>query len=183
MSSGLPKGYRFWGAESRDAASIYMYFCCIFGFAIFDFKAFFAPCPWRDSPLCAKHRKRPFAVAFTAGIFFCTLIRLLPLVASTFPRLGEGFFMTGFFLSVTDTKPMPPQAVIVPQGTYHLSPGQYHSPQGTSYHAKNACRSRRFLRGTSFYYSLPHCLPVKNRRVVVARNTLPARSTVEGNSG
>ena len=32
-------------------------------------------------------------------------------------------------------------------------------------------------------YSFPHCLPVKNRRVVVARNTLPARSTVEGNSG
>ena len=32
-------------------------------------------------------------------------------------------------------------------------------------------------------YSLPHCLPVKNRSVVVARNTLPARSTVEGNSG
>ena len=32
-------------------------------------------------------------------------------------------------------------------------------------------------------YSLPHCLPVKKRRVVVARNTLPARSTVEGNSG
>ena len=28
-----------------------------------------------------------------------------------------------------------------------------------------------------------YCLPVKNRRVVVARNTLPARSTVEGNSG
>ena len=26
-------------------------------------------------------------------------------------------------------------------------------------------------------------MPVKNRRVVVARNTLPARSTVEGNSG
>ena len=33
------------------------------------------------------------------------------------------------------------------------------------------------------FYSFPHCLPVKNRRVVVARNTLPARSTVEGNSG
>lgn len=32
-------------------------------------------------------------------------------------------------------------------------------------------------------YSFPHCLPVKNRRVVVARNTLPARSTVVGNSG
>ena len=32
-------------------------------------------------------------------------------------------------------------------------------------------------------YSFPHCLPVKNRSVVVARNTLPARSTVEGNSG
>ena len=32
-------------------------------------------------------------------------------------------------------------------------------------------------------YSFPHCLPVKKRRVVVARNTLPARSTVEGNSG
>ena len=32
-------------------------------------------------------------------------------------------------------------------------------------------------------YSFPHCLPVKKRRGVVARNTLPARSTVEGNSG
>ena len=32
-------------------------------------------------------------------------------------------------------------------------------------------------------YNFPHCLPVKKRRVVVARNTLPARSTVEGNSG
>ena len=32
-------------------------------------------------------------------------------------------------------------------------------------------------------YNFPHCLPVKKRRVVVARNTLPARSTVVGNSG
>lgn len=34
-----------------------------------------------------------------------------------------------------------------------------------------------------FAYNFPHCLPVKKRRVVVARNTLPARSTVLGNSG
>ena len=33
------------------------------------------------------------------------------------------------------------------------------------------------------FYNFPHCLPVKKRRVVVARNTLPARSTVVGNSG
>ena len=33
------------------------------------------------------------------------------------------------------------------------------------------------------FYNFPHCFPVKNRRVVVARNTLPARSTVVGNSG
>lgn len=32
-------------------------------------------------------------------------------------------------------------------------------------------------------YSRPHCLPVKNRSEVVERNTLPARSTVEGKSG
>lgn len=42
-------------------------------------------------------------------------------------------------------------------------------------------------KGRSFcllhHYNFPHCLPVKKRRVVVARNTLPARSTVEGNSG
>ena len=37
--------------------------------------------------------------------------------------------------------------------------------------------------GVSSGYSLPHCLPVKKRRVVVARNTLPACSTVLGNSG
>ena len=37
--------------------------------------------------------------------------------------------------------------------------------------------------GCIILYSFPHCLPVKNRRVVVARNTLPARSTVVGNSG
>ena len=33
------------------------------------------------------------------------------------------------------------------------------------------------------FYNFPHCLPVKKRRVVVARNTLPARNTVVGNSG
>ena len=33
------------------------------------------------------------------------------------------------------------------------------------------------------FYNFPHCLPVKKRRVVVARNTLPALSTVVGNSG
>ena len=33
------------------------------------------------------------------------------------------------------------------------------------------------------FYNFPHCLPVKKRRVVVARNTFPARSTVVGNSG
>ena len=37
--------------------------------------------------------------------------------------------------------------------------------------------------GRSAGYSFPHCLPVKNRRVVLARNTFPARRTVEGNSG
>ena len=47
---------------------------------------------------------------------------------------------------------------------------------------KNACRSRRFL-WYIIFYNFPHCLPVKKRRVVVARNTLPARSTVVGNSG
>ena len=83
----------------------------------------------------------------------------------------------------------PPQAAIVPQGTHHLSAGQHHFPQGTSFPAGNILpRKKRlpeqtFLRGVSFFYSFPHCLPVKNRRVVVARNTLPARSTVEGNSG
>ena len=76
----------------------------------------------------------------------------------------------------------PPQAAIVPQDTHHLSAGQHHFPQGTSCHAKNACRSRRFV-WCIILYSFPHCLPVKNRRVVVARNTLPARSTVVGNSG
>ena len=33
------------------------------------------------------------------------------------------------------------------------------------------------------FYSFPHCLPVKNRSVVVARNTLPACSTVLGKLG
>ena len=47
---------------------------------------------------------------------------------------------------------------------------------------KNACRSRRFL-WYIIFYNFPHCLPVKKRRVVVARNTLPARNTVVGNSG
>ena len=49
-------------------------------------------------------------------------------------------------------------------------------------------RKKRLLRQTFFawciiFYNFPHCLPVKKRRVVVARNTLPARSTVVGNSG
>ena len=57
-----------------------------------------------------------------------------------------------------------------------ISRREHHATQ------KNACRSRRFV-WCIILYSFPHCLPVKNRRVVVARNTLPARSTVEGNSG
>ena len=39
------------------------------------------------------------------------------------------------------------------------------------------------LKERAAFYSLPHCLPVKNRRVVLARNTFPARRAVEGNSG
>ncbi len=40
-------------------------------------------------------------------------------------------------------------------------------------------RGFRFYR--NIFYKWPHCLPVKNRSVVVARNTLPAYSTVDGN--
>ena len=39
----------------------------------------------------------------------------------------------------------------MPQGTHHLSAGQHHFPQGTSCHAKNVCRSRRFC---MVYHSL-----------------------------
>ena len=166
MSSGLPKGYRFWGTESRDAASICLYFCCIFVFATFDFKAFFAHCPWRDSPLCAKHRNRD-------GNSLNQSLTALTAPSGREPLAHpKGLRFSRKLYRYTKAPSQRPP-----------SPGRCHFPQGTSCHAKNACRSRRFLRGTSFYYSLPHCLPVKNRRVVVARNTWPARSTVEGNSG
>ena len=44
-------------------------------------------------------------------------------------------------------------------------------------------QSRQALNERAAFYSFPHCLPVKNRRVVLARNTFPARRAVEGNSG
>ncbi|MGL0897038.1 hypothetical protein ACSTB1_13245, partial [Faecalibacterium duncaniae] len=40
-------------------------------------------------------------------------------------------------------------------------------------------QSRQALPGRAAFYSFPHCLPVKNRRVVLARNTFPARRAVE----
>ena len=48
---------------------------------------------------------------------------------------------------------------------------------------KGPCPSGQGAFAVHHSYNFPHCLPVKKRRVVVARNTLPARSTVEGNSG
>uniref|UniRef100_UPI0040262CD0 hypothetical protein n=1 Tax=Faecalibacterium sp. TaxID=1971605 RepID=UPI0040262CD0 len=36
-------------------------------------------------------------------------------------------------------------------------------------------QSRQALNERAAFYSFPHCLPVKNRRVVLARNTFPAR--------
>ena len=50
--------------------------------------------------------------------------------------------------------------------------------------SKNSCPlGQEFFCLVHPSYNFPHCLPVKKRRVVVARNTLPARSTVVGNSG
>ena len=48
---------------------------------------------------------------------------------------------------------------------------------------KKRLPEQTFFAWCIIFYNFPHCLPVKNRRVVVARNTLPARSTVVGNSG
>ena len=76
----------------------------------------------------------------------------------------------------------PPQAAIVLQGTHHLSAGQHHFPQGHHATQKTPAGADVFV-WCIILYSFPHCLPVKNRRVVVARNTLPASSTVVGNSG
>ena len=63
----------------------------------------------------------------------------LPVSANKAPPSGELAATIGSRL-----RGLPPQAAIVPQGTHHLSAGQHHFPQGTSCHAKNACRSRRF---------------------------------------
>ena len=52
----------------------------------------------------------------------------------------------------------------------------------SSCHAKTSAGADVFV-WCIIFYNFPHCLPVKKRRVVVARNTLPARSTVVGNSG
>ena len=52
----------------------------------------------------------------------------------------------------------------------------------SSCHAKTPAGADVFV-WYIIFYNFPHCLPVKKRRVVVARNTLPARSTVVGNSG
>ena len=132
---GLPKEYRFSQAESRDAFFIAMYFCCIFYFGTFDFKAFFAPCKWMDSPICANGRKGRR--------------RTLSVNAYGIASSPDG----GAFL-IRDTQKTSP-----PSGEVDLR-----SKDGEG-------------------YNFPHCLPVKKRRVVVARNTLPARSTVVGNSG
>lgn len=48
---------------------------------------------------------------------------------------------------------------------------------------KKRLPEQTFFAWCIIFYNFPHCLPVKKRRVVVARNTLPARNTVVGNSG
>uniref|UniRef100_UPI004025CEB7 hypothetical protein n=1 Tax=Faecalibacterium sp. TaxID=1971605 RepID=UPI004025CEB7 len=45
-----------------------MQFCCIFNFAISDFKAFFVCRKWMDGPLCANGRKKTDGCPFPAAV-------------------------------------------------------------------------------------------------------------------
>ena len=102
-----------------------------------------------------------------------------------FPRSGEVFPLRGSFIRA-DRK--------IPKSSPFGGAGCDHREQtervvavgdrGSSPHAtqKTPAGADVFV-WCIILYSFPHCLPVKNRRVVVARNTLPARSTVVGNSG
>ena len=71
-----------------------------------------------------------------------------------------------------------------PQGVHHwFRRNHIILPQGRHHAAKRPLSRRTGAFAVHHSYSFPHCLPVKKRSVVVARNTLPARSTVVGNSG
>ena len=102
-----------------------------------------------------------------------------------FPRPGEVFPLRGSFIRA-DRK-IPKSAPFGGAGCDHreqtervVAVGDWgSSPPATQ---KTSAGADVFV-WCIIFYNFPHCLPVKKRRVVVARNTLPARSTVVGNSG
>ena len=102
-----------------------------------------------------------------------------------FPRPGEVFPLRGSFIRA-DRK-IPKSSPFGGAGCDHreqaervLAVGGWgSSPPATQ---KTSAGADVFV-WCIIFYNFPHCLPVKKRRVVVARNTLPARSTVVGNSG
>ena len=102
-----------------------------------------------------------------------------------FPRPGEVFPLRGSFIRA-DRK-IPKSAPFGGAGCDHreqtervVAVGDWgSSPPATQ---KTSAGADVFV-WCIIFYNFPHCLPVKKRRVVVARNTLPARNTVVGNSG
>ena len=108
-----------------------------------------------------------------------------PTLRKDFPRPGEVFPLRGSFIRA-DRK-IPKSAPFGGAGCDHreqtervVAVGDWgSSPPATQ---KTSAGADVFV-WCIIFYNFPHCLPVKKRRVVVARNTLPARSTVVGNSG
>ena len=142
-------------------------FLLLICFRVFDSKAFFGILSWIKGTVCAKHRNGVSILALSGIATRCQLsqresfIRADRKIPKSSPFGGAGCDhreQTERVVAVGDWGSFPPAM------------------------QKTPAAADVFV-WCIILYSFPHCLPVKNRRVVVARNTLPARSTVVGNSG
>ena len=140
-------------------------FLLLLCFRVFDSKAFFGILSWIKGTVCAKHRNGAASSPSQA------LTRQLS-QRESFIRADRKIPKSSPF-GGADCDHREQTERVVAVGDWGSSPP---ATQKTSAGAD-------VFVWCIIFYNFPHCLPVKKRRVVVARNTLPARSTVVGNSG
>ena len=155
---------------------------------------------WIKGTVCAKHRNGdgrtlsvtayavpapPFCRCATSVPLFVTCGDISPRHGENLSRPGEVFPLRGSFIRA-DRK-IPKSSPFGGAGCDHqeqtervVAVGDWGSSPPAA--QKTSAGADVFV-WCIIFYNFPHCFPVKKRRVVVARNTLPARSTVVGNSG
>ena len=155
---------------------------------------------WIKGTVCAKHRNgdgRTLSVTAYAvpAPPFCRCATSVPLFVTCgdiSPRRGENLSRPGEVVLGEGASGVPASFAFQPETVPscqrpHLR-GGWHRAQRDDWGSSPPATQKTSAGADVFvwciiFYNFPHCLPVKKRRVVVARNTLPARSTVVGNSG